>query len=495
VSSLKKRLCILLFTILVILASMVSTTAPAQAATNRVAILFPFDGNTWLSGEGPGQHHVIWNAWSEDLHAPVGTAVKARFASSDGAVTLSVASISDTCGAPNNAGKNVTVNVYIGGTYAGQVIYGHLNSVAVSQGASISLDTTLGYLNNWAWSSCWQDTTADGVVHTHIEVAKGCYRNLSPWTNYSQTTAIGMVAGSYGSSNVSTCDENEVQQVVGGSGSSAVMFTNGGGETYANANPIGNPWTKLSNSTNAISASGGYTAWIDGCGAAWATSNFALVSATQLTVCNGATAIAIGPSGNVIFVNSCGAAHATNTYNNPQSWVMLTGCGGAVSVTAGGGGTGRVGVINSCGALNVTENYQSWTQIAPCGGAQKVSLGPNGTLAFTNGCGALYATSNYTDSGTWVQITGCGGTTKFAVGTDKRLVFVDSCGSAHGTMTYDSSSSWVVLTGCNGAQAVAIGTGGQTGVINSCGALNITANFQSWTAIAPCSGASRVAIA
>ena len=273
---------------------------------------------------------------------------------------------------------------------------------------------------------------------------------------------------------------------------SSIMFTNGGGETWANANPTANAWTKLSNSTNTISASGSYIAWIDGCGAAWATSNFATIAATQITDCSGATMIAIGSKGNLVFVDGCGSAHATNTYTVPLSWVILTGCGGTQAIAAGGGGTGEVALINSCGALSVTVNYQNWTPLTGCGTAQKVVIGPTGTLAFMHTCGATLATDNYTSAAAWVQINACGGTTMLAVGANKSLVFADGCGSVHGTMTYDVASSWVILTGCSGAQDIAMGTGGETGVINGCGALNVTANFQSWTQITPCSGALRV---
>jgi hypothetical protein len=197
-------------------AAVVTGEQPAAASGERAAILFPFSGNTWLSGDGPGVHHHFWNAWSEDLHAPVGTAVKARFASSDGTVTLSVASVGATCAAPNSAGSNVTVNVYVNGAHVGEVIYGHLNNVQVSAGQTILVDATLGYLNNWTWSSCWQDNTSDGVVHTHIEVEKGCYRNLASWTGYPSGAPIGLLKSAFASSNVSACDEAEVGQVASG---------------------------------------------------------------------------------------------------------------------------------------------------------------------------------------------------------------------------------------------------------------------------------------
>ena len=196
-------------------ATVAITEQPAAAAAERAAILFPFSGKTWYTAadDQPGAHPHYWNAWAMDLHAAPGTAVKARFASSDGNVALSVASIGATCAPPNSAGKNVTVNVYVDGAHVGEVIYGHLNNVQVSAGEAIAVDTTLGYVNNWTESSCWQDNAADGYVHTHMEVEKGCYRGLPDWTSYSSGTPVGLLKSAFGSGNVSVCTESEVLEV------------------------------------------------------------------------------------------------------------------------------------------------------------------------------------------------------------------------------------------------------------------------------------------
>lgn len=314
------------------------------------------------------------------------------------------------------------------------------------------------------------------AVYSSATWANGTIK-MSGWNKYTVQGVIHAPGGS--------------QNAVGN-----VVFTNGGGQTFANSKPYSpdSPWTQLSNSTNTISASGNYMAWIDGCGAAWATDNFAQNPATRITSCGGATQIAIGSKGNLAFADACGMVHATDTYNIASSWVVLTGCNGARAIAAGGGGTGEVAVINGCSALNITTDFTHWTQIAGCNGAQRVSIGPTGAVAFSNGCGASYATQDYRNAGSWVKITGCSGTTQLAAGSNKALAFADGCGRVHGTMTYDQPGSWVILTGCSGARAIAIGTNGRTGVINGCGSLNVTDNFQSWTRIAPCSDALKVAI-
>lgn len=460
-------------------------SAPAQAAAGN--ILPPFDvGQTWNICQGynnPNVTHTGTSSYGLDLTG-AGCDNSASGRNVRASMSGTVAYYQATYG-------NLCINVDDGRSYTLTHIDSSITSGTVTAGQLVGTVAAPGQRGN------------NGVAHIHFQMwsTSNCYSSSGiPFDSAHNARICGapdlIANGPTGTGNGTWSGTSFIGESCGNIGavSSSIVFTNGGGETYANANPSTSTWTKLSNTTDDISASGSCTAWIDGCEAAWATSNFASVTATQITPCNGATAIAIGSQGNLVFIDSCGSAHATNTYTNPQSWVTLTGCNGAVEIAAGGGGTGRVAVINGCGALNVTVNYQTWTQIAGCGGAQEVAIGPNGTLAFINGCGALNATTNYTNASAWVAIAGCGGATQLAVGTDKRLVFADGCGSAHGTMTYDSASSWVILTGCGGAQAIAMGTAGQTAVINGCGALNVTSNFQSWMSIAPCNGATRVAV-
>ena len=118
----------------------VSPARPAQAIGGmRAAIMFPFDngGRTWISGQGPGHHYTGFYAWSMDLHAAEDTLVKARFQSTDGAVTLKVLAVDELQHLVNgqlvncspSAGKYVTLEVKVGTTIVGRVVYQHLQNV------------------------------------------------------------------------------------------------------------------------------------------------------------------------------------------------------------------------------------------------------------------------------------------------------------------------------------------------------------------------------
>jgi hypothetical protein len=101
-----------------LIASLLGTLAGPQSAAaiggKRAAVLFPFDGggSTWMSGAGPDVHTTYFSGfgWAEDLHAANGTAVKARFQSSDGAITLKVLAVDDLVCSPS-AGKYVQLEV------------------------------------------------------------------------------------------------------------------------------------------------------------------------------------------------------------------------------------------------------------------------------------------------------------------------------------------------------------------------------------------------
>ena len=206
-----------------LIASLLGTLAGPQSAAaiggKRAAVLFPFDGggSTWVSGDGPDVHTTYFSGfgWAEDLHAANGTAVKARFQSSDGAITLKVVAVDDLVCSPS-AGKYVQLEVKVDGTVAGQMIYEHLNNVpaAIVVNASIRVGDTLGYLNLWDQSSCWADTLGDGLVHTHMEFQRACYRSLTAVTNYGGSTPVGLLSSAYSTTNKSECDEGGITSVM-----------------------------------------------------------------------------------------------------------------------------------------------------------------------------------------------------------------------------------------------------------------------------------------
>jgi hypothetical protein len=206
-----------------LIASLLGTPAGPQSAAaiggKRAAVLFPFDGggNTWVSGDGPDIHTTYFPGfgWAEDLHAANGTAVKARFQSSDGAITLKVSAVDDLVCTPS-AGKYVKLEVKVDSTVAGQMIYEHLNNVpsAIAVNATISVGDTLGYLNPWDQSSCWADTLDDGLVHTHLEFQRACYRSLPAVTNYGGWTPVGLLSSAYSTTNKNECDKGDIVSVI-----------------------------------------------------------------------------------------------------------------------------------------------------------------------------------------------------------------------------------------------------------------------------------------
>ena len=195
---------------------------PQSAAAiggKQAAVLFPFDGggNSWVSGDGPDVHRTYFSGfgWAEDLHAANGAAVKARFQSSDGAITLKVLAVDDLACIPT-AGKYVKLEVKVDGTVVGKVIYEHLNNVpsAIAVNASISVGDTLGYLNLWDHGSCWAETLADGLVHTHIEFQRACYRSLTAQTYHRGSTPVGLLSSAYSTINKSECDGGEASRLI-----------------------------------------------------------------------------------------------------------------------------------------------------------------------------------------------------------------------------------------------------------------------------------------
>jgi hypothetical protein len=206
-----------------LVASLIGTLAGARSAAaiggKRAAVLFPFDGggNSWVSGDGPDVHTTYFSGygWAEDLHAANGTAVRARFQSSDGAITLKVLAVDDLVCIPS-AGKYVELEVKVDGTVAGQMIYEHLNNVpgAIAINARIGVGDTLGYLNPWDQSPCWADTVGDGLLHTHMEFQRACHRRLASVTNYGGWTPVGLLSSAYSTTYKSECDEGGITSVM-----------------------------------------------------------------------------------------------------------------------------------------------------------------------------------------------------------------------------------------------------------------------------------------
>jgi hypothetical protein len=116
------------------------------------------------------------------------------------AITAQVWAISPTCavGGGSRGGWTVYVDVYYWGAWEGWMSYGHLNWPQVYPGQIIYTGATLGYLNQWPRSSCY-DVSNPAGVHTHIEAYNSslysCYWPYwsGTWLNWWDTVgAIGV---------------------------------------------------------------------------------------------------------------------------------------------------------------------------------------------------------------------------------------------------------------------------------------------------------------
>lgn len=225
---------------------MLSVVAPARAADPalpvpglaaggaRAVMLMPFDvGGT--TGDTPPPAHGTQSgstatgfAW--DLHQAMGTGVRARFDSLDGVVTIRrVGSVGFN---QNGAGRIVRIEVRVNGTPVGTVFFQHLSNVpeaALQAGVDYPSGTLLGYLptgtypsapctgrggNSYGWqfSTSWMVCSPAGV-HTHVDVAQGCYRTFPAGTWVGPNTPILMLSSALRSTNKSPCDNAEVAQV------------------------------------------------------------------------------------------------------------------------------------------------------------------------------------------------------------------------------------------------------------------------------------------
>ncbi len=231
--------------------------SPAALADgqHRAVLRMPFDGGGTTGDELASAHHHYWYAWAWDLHGGSGTAVKPRVVSSDGAVTMSVASAGGSTCASGYAGQNVVVSVSVAGVQVGTVLFGHLDRVQVAAGQPVSPGSVLGYLatstssqpGGYAHSNCWQVTTASGI-HTHVEVAQGCWRSLSTSTSVSASDPLIMLNAAYATSNRSACNIDEMNQVNNGasppptSAKPLLGVIDSGGNFYAKEGALGASW-------------------------------------------------------------------------------------------------------------------------------------------------------------------------------------------------------------------------------------------------------------
>ncbi|MFF0723107.1 hypothetical protein [Micromonospora sp. NPDC003816] len=178
---------------------LVAGVSPAQAvpaSSVPTVIVQPPGSGYWnrFNSVNPATHHIIWTAdWATDFYMGAGMTVRTRAypESQVGAVQYRIASVTNTCKAPNNAGKTVQVEFWYNGVLAGWAYYAHLDAVPVSAGQWVAHAAILGYTKRWTKSSCYDVTTDEGV-HVHFELfTKGdghyaCWyaRPAGTWVDY-----------------------------------------------------------------------------------------------------------------------------------------------------------------------------------------------------------------------------------------------------------------------------------------------------------------------
>ena len=126
------------------------------------------------------------------------------------------------------------------------MIYEHLKNVpsAIVVNASISVGDTLGYLNLWDPSSCWAETLADGLVHTHLECQRACYRSLAAATTYGGWTPVGLLSSAYSTNNKSGCGEDDITSVMSSANSLIAVLLLGRRRPAARRYIAGQTWCR-----------------------------------------------------------------------------------------------------------------------------------------------------------------------------------------------------------------------------------------------------------
>jgi hypothetical protein len=173
--------------------------------TQTVGIGMPFTGWWDRFGYAPPSSHGDNSAgslpapydWATDIYQGAGTAVKA-IANASGvpqsSIRLTVYNRSNT-----SCGTRLELDVSIYETHVGRVKYSHLTGVpGWAKGTLIPSGTTIGNLNQWPYSSCWQVTTANGV-HTHFAAGNvnnhgyACYHHRGSGSYLPEGTHVGWV--------------------------------------------------------------------------------------------------------------------------------------------------------------------------------------------------------------------------------------------------------------------------------------------------------------
>jgi hypothetical protein len=229
-------MAMLVLSLIVGLAAVMSTPAPASAAGSQTTPIWvgaPYRGayagtNGRPASSLPGRHASVYTVpgytylhdWAMDFYAPAGTAVRLYAAPKNSAlnsqITGQVLNVRPACktGRVSDGGYVVFVGLFHSGVRVGSIAYAHVNPDFDGNGATSSTDVNYrGSLNRWGGyvgkigaytrNSCW-DVGSTAGHHAHLEFANvrnySCYRSLAAGSVISQSEYMGYLGGSYASS-------------------------------------------------------------------------------------------------------------------------------------------------------------------------------------------------------------------------------------------------------------------------------------------------------
>lgn len=184
---------------------LIATTVPqglASATRLQTTVLSPVVGHI---SSNPAEPH--WRPYDGDYSFDVHTSrtrrpVYARFRNTNGALSLTVASVRRACrsGVFADGGDKVVLDVRINGAKVGTVTYSHLTNIRYRSGA-VPVGGRIGDVATRADglrdSSCWQGE------HVHVEPRNdrlyGCYFNQPIGQAVGLNTPLGIVGGEHAS--------------------------------------------------------------------------------------------------------------------------------------------------------------------------------------------------------------------------------------------------------------------------------------------------------
>jgi hypothetical protein len=197
----------------VLISLALAVPAAASAPNTILVVKSALSGGDWdrFDIAGPSWHHNPWGGdWAVDFYGAPGDLVRFRIKELNPSTTSGdafgvVESNASSCGSPfDEAGTAYQIGVYDGdGNHVGWVLYAHVETSGVGLlpvGSVVLHGDVLGTIEQFAFSSCFQVTTPEGV-HTHVEMFNdsdyACYVPYAPDTTLFARDAMGGIGTSF----------------------------------------------------------------------------------------------------------------------------------------------------------------------------------------------------------------------------------------------------------------------------------------------------------